>query len=314
MTKGVTKHWSVAWLLALFMFLVMTCSSMAGPIDPREINLAAQSLIVDSEFSFLQAVYGSDTSSVLRYGAWVDAEGWEGRLEGTYLGKPLAVDYVAALMWTSALEATITYNSNGTWGGDAWLGDGVSLYVDPIGVSGALGNTMRVGVGATSGTVSLDVTLEKKVLQGELSAEVTAGVLQVPYLGAAIAAGGGFRLDQRTGKDQSYLKWEALWGLVGGERVLNRTSLWTVPNPPQKPRKPITPPPPPVYPPWYETYPDTSQGGTPGFDPNNPNSPGYEAMYLGTPVPEPSTFMFVGGGMLGFFFFLARRRQPYKHE
>jgi len=273
----------------------------AGPIDPREINLVVQSWVVDLEIAAINGFHGTD-SSVLCYGADIGPSGWSGTLVGTYLGRTVAVDYVGDMVWTSDTTADITFSSSGLWGDGVWSGGGVLHCVDPEAGVVVSGTNIGVSISGRAGVFSLTGSLQKDWLKKELTASVSAGVLDVPYLGSAVEFGAGFRLDQTTGKDESFVSISVLWGLAQAERTVDRTRIFT---PPPNVPPPVVPPP--VH--WPDvTYPDPPTGSTPGFSTTDPNAHGYEHMYVSNNVPEPCALALATVG-LGPLWYVHRRRR-----
>lgn len=293
-------------LLFVVLALFDATIAKAGLIDIREINSVAEVLIVDTDLVALGLRYGSDGLSALTYSSWVEPSGWSGDLTGVYNGTNLNLHYEG--YFTSAANptdpSTISYVSSGTWAGETLSGNGSGLYIDPdysYQISPLQGQ-ISGSISGQIGIFNLSVTGSKSLLEQQLKAEIVAGFIGIPSLGSVFEAGGGFRLSQSTGKDESYVFARTLFRLIEIERVVDRSLIW----------HPQVPPEPGVRPPQLPQQPDIDYppippDGIPGFDPNDPLLGGYHQMYVG-PVPEPTTIALVGFGLS--LMVVAKRRNP----
>lgn len=281
----------------LFILVAPSVARGALVIDPREVNLLTQSLVVDFELMALNGQFGSDTNSVLRYGAEIGPNGWTGRMEGEYFGESISVDYTGAYVTTSPTTANITYTSVGTYGSGAWSGGGTFEWDDPpfvggLAQNGPLGVGIQGGISVGTVFVGVNVRVVKTVPivgggGGTLTGEVTAGFINDPFgVGSLIEVGGFFDYDQGTGQDTSGVVTRILWGVAESKSVQNRTQLFTSPTTP-----PMLPPPATRLPDSSIPDPSLPPGGRGGF-PVDPSLAGHEYMYTGvTAVPEPNTML-----------------------
>ena len=282
-------------------------------IDVREVNAFAEAFIIDLDLALMGQRFSPDSTAVLQYGSWVGPDGWKGVLEGTYLGQPLEVTYEGFFTpdATDPTKGTIAYTSTGFWGDEIWTGgtDGApALYEDPdasYSIS-ALEGKVGLSLSGQVGVFSVGISGEKDFAQNTMKAELTAGVLGVGPLGNLFEAGGGMRLNQLTGKDESYVVVRAFFGLFERDRVVDRTQIWRPPTPPPPRQPPPPPPPPPPWPPYSSPdYPNGGSGNEPGFDPNDPNAGAYHYMYIANGAPLPSSLLL---GVVGLVVVVAIRR------
>lgn len=208
-----------------------------------------------------------------------------------------------------------SYTSSWNYGGEEFQNSGYGEYIDPdfgykiSALEGKVSGSTSIPLG---GFFELSATAEKDLPNQELTVEIGLGAgLSLPGIGRIAEAGGGLKLSQVTGEDESYVFARALWGLLKKEEVVDRTRIWYPDPPPNHQTPPPDPEPyqPPYWPPTSEDgpYPEIPTGGTPGF----PTAGGgaYHQMYVGPVVPLPAAVWLFGSGLGGLGWLASRRKK-----
>lgn len=224
---------SAALALALAAALGLGSGSQASVLDPREIQLLAQSSITDIDSMILGAYFNPGVGAALTYESTTSRLGWSGRLFGQYGPNAIEVVYTGVLTPLDALgeDYQIDYTSAWNVNGVAASGSGSGIAQDPFGtVSIQIDNMQASGsITYNTGVASVTISALKDFENKKFTASGTVGLITIPLTSASLIDGTlEFNYDQVTGRYDSSAFATYLFGLFEGDRhIVNEGVIHT---------------------------------------------------------------------------------------
>ncbi len=135
--------WSVMGVAALTLMSDLPVNAVS--LTPLEASTITQGTFTDVDFGLLVGFTEFQPGQTLDYDSTTTDSGWSSTFSGTYLGIPFEVTYLGD---SSTFETTdtITWTSNGFFGGDVWDSVGSALFSDtPTGFQIDFDNSVTLG-------------------------------------------------------------------------------------------------------------------------------------------------------------------------